>query len=133
MAITYLSGQRVQGIYEEVNSDSLGSSADGAEAGIDTTSRTPIYDQDAMEFDGDDYANIDATTLFEFMHDGSSWTLSFWLRSNNNSQNSRIFLNFDDSGYERGIDVAHDASAFAVYISSSSAYVRNFSVASTFT
>ena len=133
MAITYLSGQRVQGIYEEVNSDSLGSSADGAEAGIDTTSRTPIYDQDAMEFDGDDYANIDTTTLFEFMHDGSSWTLSFWLRSNNNSQNSRIFLNFDDSGYERGIDVAHDASAFAVYISSSSAYVRNFSVASTFT
>ena len=60
MTIEYLDAKRIQGQYNQVNSDSLGSGANGTNSGASLeSSSVAIFGQSAFDFDGSsDYATI---------------------------------------------------------------------------
>ena len=118
-------------------SDGLGSSADGTVTGA-TQNATGKVGSYAYSFDGsNDTVQLGSSySDLNFLHDGSSWSIVFWLKDDNSSQTSRIFSTMDDrSGSQRGISLVHDTTGFnlGVYTGTAGQYPFASTIASVFT
>ena len=111
MAITRLGAKRLQGLKTDRVSDSLGSSANGANTNVtlDTTNEklgTGCYNFDGS---GDKVVIGTSTTFSSTLTDGSTdWTIAFWMKLNsiNQGENQAIFA--QGQGLQQGLDIMYD-------------------------
>tara|TARA_R110002020_G_scaffold162925_1_gene348832 strand:+ start:244 stop:1743 length:1500 start_codon:yes stop_codon:yes gene_type:complete len=81
MAIKYLAGNRILGLNTDLESPTLGSTADATITGatLDTTNKK--LGTGCLSLDGtNDYITAGSTSDFTFLHDGGKNTITFWLK-----------------------------------------------------
>ena len=97
MTIENLGVKLYSGTKQDRKSDSLGSSADGANTGI--TLANQKLGTGCLSLDGtDDYVELgSATSSFNFFHGTSDWSINFWVKYNEFVAEDRFFDNISAS------------------------------------
>ena len=89
MAVKHLAGNRLQGTNAErtgltTNTDTLGTSANGANTNVTLDTTNEKLGTGCYNFDGSgDKTAIGTSTTLSFLTDGSTdWTIAFWMKLN---------------------------------------------------
>ena len=117
MSVAEVSGVPSSGLlaYYELDEASGTISNTGSITGIDGTANgSPTYSTTAIvnngiDFDGSDYFELGSSlTAWKFLHDGSDWTISFWMKLNSGGIDTGVqnsIMGTGQGGYTEGLDI----------------------------
>ena len=115
----------------------LGTAGNGTNNGITLDTSTEKLGAGAYVFDGtNDYIETSNTSDWEFLSNGSAWSVAFWFKDDSTTQTSKICNTMQDqSGSNKGISINHESNGglgISVY-PSDSGYPFASAVADVFT